>query len=190
MRSRLRLLVGVLLVAILGGGVALLWRDAAARRDAERVAESVDVLPDVSQRIQHFHRVKIENGRKIWEIEAREAQYRESDGEVTVVEPAVALYLADGREVSLRGERGIVHLDGRELRGVDVEGAITVRLGEYELSTDRATYDRARDLVIAPGRVRISGGGLEAEGLSMEVEVGTQRLRLAEAVHMTLHPAT
>ncbi|MFN8644497.1 MAG: LPS export ABC transporter periplasmic protein LptC [Candidatus Binatia bacterium] len=190
MRSRLRLLIGVLLVAILGGGVWLLWRAAAARRAAERAAALVDVMPDVSQRIQHFHRVKIENGRKVWEVEAREAQYREVEGEVTVVEPAVALFLADGREVSLRGARGVVRLEGRELRGVDVEGDITVTLGDYALTTDRATYDRERDLVTAPGRVHIRGSSFEAEGLRMEVEVGAQRLRLAEQVHMTLHPAT
>ena len=111
MRSRLRLLVGVLLVAILGGGVWLLWRDAAARRAAERVAATVDVMPDVSQRIQHFHRVKVEDGRKVWEVEAREAQYREGEGVVMVLDPVVALYLADGREVSLRGTQGTVHLE-------------------------------------------------------------------------------
>ena len=190
MRSRLRLLVGVLLVAILGGGVWLLWRDAAARRAAERVAATVDVMPDVSQRIQHFHRVKVEDGRKVWEVEAREAQYREGEGVVMVLDPVVALYLADGREVSLRGTRGTVYLDGRELKRVEVEGAIAVQLGDYSLTTDRATYEAARDLVIAPGLVHIRGGGLEAEGQGMEVEIGAQRLRLAEQVHMTLHPAT
>jgi len=66
MRSRLRLLVGVLLVAAIGGGVWLLWRDAAARRAAEVAAVAIEVLPDVSQRIQDFHRVKVENGRKVW----------------------------------------------------------------------------------------------------------------------------
>lgn len=190
MRSRLRLLIGVLLVAILGGGVWLLWRDAAARRAAERAATKIDVLPDVSQRIQNFHRVKVEDGRKVWEVQAREAQYREGEGVVTVLEPVVALYLADGSEVSLRGTEGTVHLDGRELKRVEVEGAIAVRLGDYSLTTDRATYEAERDLVIAPGTVHISGGGLEAEGQRMEVEVGAQRLRLAEQVHMTLHPAT
>jgi LPS export ABC transporter protein LptC len=190
MRSRLRLLVGVLLVAILGGGAWLLWRDAAARRTAERVAATVDVMPDVSQRIQNFRRVKVEDGRKVWEVQAREAQYREDEGRVMVFEPVVALYLDDGGEVSLRGTQGTVVLDGRELRRVDVEGAITVQLGDYALTTDRATYEAERDLVIAPGTVRIRGAGFEAEGQRMEVEIGAQRLRFAEHVHMTLHPKT
>jgi LPS export ABC transporter protein LptC len=190
MRSRLRLLVGVLLVAAIGGGIWLLWRDASARRAAERVAAKVEVLPDVSQRIQNFHRVKVANGRKVWEVHATDAQYKEGEGAVTVIDPVVALYLADGREVSLRGTGGTVFLDGHDLKRVDVEGAISVQLGDYTLSTDRASYEADRDLVIAPGAVHIVGGGLDIVGLHMEVEVGAQRLRLAEQVRVVLQPAT
>jgi len=42
------------------------------------------VLPNVAQRIQNFHRVKVDNGRKVWEVSAREAQYLENE-EVVVV---------------------------------------------------------------------------------------------------------
>ena len=107
-----------------------------------------------------------------------------------MIDPVVALYLADGREVSLRGTSGTVFLDGRDLKRVDVEGAISVQLGDYTLSTDRASYEADRDLVTAPGAVHITGGGLDIEGLHMEVEVGAQRLRLAEQVRVVLQPAT
>ena len=190
MRSRLRLLVVALLVAAIGGGVWLLWRDAAARRAAELAAPPVDILPDVNQRIQSFHRVKVVDGRKVWEVSAREAQYREDEGRVTVLEPVVALYLEDGGEVSLRGTSGFVFLDGRELTRVEVEGAIAVQLGEYALTTDRATYEAERDLVIVPGKVRIRGGSIDAEGERMEVEVANQRLRMSDRVTMTLQPKT
>ena len=142
MRSRLRLLVGVVLVAAIGGGIWLLWRVAAARRAGERAAAAVDVLPDVSQRIQNFHRVKIQDGRKVWEVQARDAQYKEGEGVVSVIEPVVALYLADGREVSLRGTSGVVLLEGRELKRVDVEATA----GDVH----RASYEVATDLVVAP----------------------------------------
>jgi LPS export ABC transporter protein LptC len=190
MRARLRLLVVALLVAALGGGVWLLWRDAALRRAAELAAPAVEVLPDVNQRIQSFHRVKVVDGKKVWEVSAREAQYREDDGRVTVLEPVVALFLEEGGEVSLRGTSGTVFLDGRDLKRVEVEGAIAVQLGEYALTTDRASYEADRDLVIAPGKVRIQGGGIDAVGERMEVEVVNQRLRLTDKVTMTLQPKT
>ncbi len=102
----------------------------------------------------------------------------------------VALYLTDGREVSLRGTSGTVFLDGHELKRVEVEGAIEVQLGDYELSTDRASYEADRDLVIAPGTVHITGNGLDVRGQRMEVDIAQQRLRLVEQVRAVLHPKT
>lgn len=190
MRSSLRLVIVAMVVAAIGGGAWLLWRGAAERRAAEQASLPVEVLPDVAQRIQEFSRVKVEDGRKVWEVSAREAQYREGEGTITVWDPVVGLYREDGEELSLRGSGGTVYLQGRDLVRVEVEGAIAVRLGEYALTTERASYDAATDLVTAPGEVRIEGGGIAAEGAQMEVEVGAQRLRLTGGVRMTLWPRT
>lgn len=190
MRSRLRLLVGAALVATLGAGAWLLASEMARQRSAGRSSELVDVLPGVAQRMQNFHRVKIENGRKVWEVSASEARYREGDGTVGVQDPLVQLFFEDGREVSLRGKSGVVFLDGRELRRIEVEGDIAVTFGDYVLSTDRATYEAERDVVVAPGSVHIHGGRLDLQGEQMEVEVTTQRLRLDSRVQMTLWPKT
>jgi LPS export ABC transporter protein LptC len=175
---------------MLGLGVWLLASEMARQRSAERGAEVVNILPGVAQRIQNFHRVKIEDGRKVWEVSAREARYREGDGTVRVEDPVVQLFFEDGREISLRGSSGVVFLDGRELRRIEVEGGIAVTVGDYVLSTEQATYEAERDVVVAPGAVHIQGGGLDLRGEQMEVEVATQRLRLAARVHMTLWPKT
>jgi LPS export ABC transporter protein LptC len=188
MRSRLRLLIGAVLATVLVAGGWLLARDARARRDADRSKITLDVMPDVAQRIQNFHRLKVENGRKVWEISAREAQYREGEGTVSVREPLVALFLEDGREVSLRGTHGTVFLQGRELDRVEVEGEIAVRFDKYTMSTDHAAYVAERGVVVAPGTVRIQGDGLDIHGTRMEVNVAAQRLTLAEHVQVTLWP--
>ncbi|MDX2167094.1 MAG: LPS export ABC transporter periplasmic protein LptC [Deltaproteobacteria bacterium] len=192
MRARLRLVIALVLVAALGAGGFLFARQAVERqREAAAAREIVDVLPDVSQRIQHFRRVKVdEQGKKIWEVSADEAQYREGEGLVAVRAPMVAFFLRDGREVSLRGETGTVFLDGKELRRIELQGAIDVQLGEYALTTDRASYEADRDLVIAPGMVHIRGKGLDVQGAGMEVQVGAQRLTLTQNVQMTLWPKT
>lgn len=190
MRSRLRQLVALLLVAALGAGIWLFARQAATRRQQAASREIVDVLPNVSQRIQNFHRVKVEDGRKVWEVSAAEAQYREGEGVVTVREPHVAFYLRDGREVSLRGDHGTVHLDGRELVRIELAGAIDAQLGEYAVRTETATYEAARDVVVAPGAVHIRGAGLEVAGTRMEVAVAEQRLTLSAGVQVTLWPRT
>ncbi len=192
MRSHLRLLIAVVLVVALGMGGWLLTRQVLDRqREAAVAREIVDLLPDVSQRIQHFRRVKLdEQGKKVWEVSAEEAQYREGEGVVTVRAPMVAFYLRDGREVSLRGDTGTVHLNGKELSRIELQGGIDAQFGAYALSTDTATYEADRDVVIAPGAVRIRGEGLDVQGERMEVQVGSQRLSLTQNVQMTLWPKT
>ncbi|MEO8603591.1 MAG: LPS export ABC transporter periplasmic protein LptC [bacterium] len=188
MRSRLRLFIALVLVAALGAGAWLLVRGAAERRRAAASRDLLDILPDVSQRIQNFHRVKIEDGRKVWEVSAAEAQYREGEGVVAVRQPSVALFLRDGREVSMRGTSGTLFLAGKELHRIEVDGAIDVQLGEYALTTEHASYEADRDLVLAPGAVQIRGKGVELQGEGMEVEIGPQRMRLTQRVQMTLWP--
>lgn len=190
MRSRLRLLVGAALVAALGMGAWLLASEMTRQRLAGRGRELIDVLPGVAQRIQNFHRVKIVDGRKVWELSASEAQYREGDSTIRVRNPLVQLFFEDGREISLRGASGVVFLDGRELQRIEVEGEIAVRFGEYVLSTEKATYQAQRNVVVAPGSVHIRGGGLDLQGEQMEIEVATWRLHLAARVQMTLWPKT
>jgi hypothetical protein len=98
--------------------------------------------------------VKIDNGRKVWEVSAREAQYLESEEVVVVDAPVLEIFFKDGRSVSLRGDGGKVFLKGRELQRVEIQGAIEVQLGEYTLQTDAVRYEAERGVIIA-GR----GGG-------------------------------
>jgi LPS export ABC transporter protein LptC len=188
MRRRLRWLVMAVLAVVLAAGGWLLQRSFAARQRAQQARPIVDILPNVAQRIQNFHRVKVDNGRKVWEVSAREAQYLEEEQVVRVDAPVVEVYLEDGRTVALRGQGGKVFLAARELQRVELEGDIVVQLGDYAMSTDAAHYDADRGVIVAPGRVRITGAGFELQGEHMEVDVAAEQLVLSQRVQTTLWP--
>jgi LPS export ABC transporter protein LptC len=188
MKTRLRWLVVAVLVAVLTGGGWLLWQGFAARQRADQARAIVDVLPNVAQRIQNFHRVKVDNGRKVWEVSAREAQYLEGQEMVVVDHPVVELFLRDGRSVALRGDGGKVFLKSRELQRVELQGDIEVQLADYDLRTDAAQYEADNGLIVAPGLVHITGAGFEVQGERMEVDVSAQRLTLAQQVQTTMWP--
>ena len=178
-------------VVVLVGGIGLLvarslreqWRQEAGQR-------ALDFVPQVAQRIQDFHRIKTQDGRTVWEIAAREAQYFEEEQEVVVREPLMRFYLKDGRAVGLRGQTGRVVLDGRELKQIEMSGGVEVQFADYTVQTDRARYQHASDQIVAPFPVQIHGRDLELGGEQMEVDVTAQRLRLFRNVTMTLRPAT
>jgi len=188
MRTRARRLVVALVVLLLATGGGLLARHLWNQKRADLARRAFDLLPNVAQRIRDFHRVKVDNGRKVWEVSAKEAQYHEDEGMVVVTEPVVSFFLEDGRVVALRGNEGKVYLGGRDLQLVELVGGIEVELGDYAVRAEYASYDRRTDVVIAPGKVEISGDTFDMRGQQMEVTVGSQRLILSGGVETTLRP--
>lgn len=188
MKNRLRLLVIGVVIALLGTIGLLIGRSLLTQWRQEAAQTGLDLLPQVAQRIQDFHRVKTQDGRKVWEVAAREAQYFDDEHAVVVSEPMVRLYLKDGRAVGLSGHEGRVSLDGRDLRSVEVLGGITVDFSEYTVRAERAVYERADDRISSSQPVEIVGRALELRGERMEVDVGEQKLRLFRNVTMTLQP--
>jgi len=189
MRKRLRLVmisIVVLLLAAVGGLVGRsLWQQ--GQQDAAQ--KGLEFLPGVAQHIQDFHRVKVQDGRKVWEVSAQDAQYFEEDKAVVVRDAMMQLFTKDGRVVGLKGSEARITLDGRDVSRVDLSGDIQVTLADYIVRTDRATYDYSRELISTPGAVEISGRGVQLHGDRMEVQVRPERVTLLQNVSMRLEPA-
>lgn len=186
-RTRLRAALLVVVAAALAGIGWLVSRSVIARRVRGLEALGKEMLPQVAQRIQNFRRVKVENGRTVWEITAKEAQYFEQNDEIVVVEPRMTFFLErDGRAAHLAGAEGRVTLDGHELARLTMRGQVAVRIDDLELQTDEAFYDRSKDLITAPGVVHLTGRTLAVRGRGMEIDVGPQHVRLLGEVHTTV----
>ena len=178
------------LVGLLLGGVGVLvghslWQ----QHQRELTQKGLEFLPGVSQHIRDFHRVKIQDGRKVWEVSAQDAQYFQEDNLVVVRDAAMELYLRDGRTIGLKGDEARIILDGREVQRVELNGSIEVKASDYLVRTDRATYDRTRDVIFTPGAVEIRGRALQLRGDRMEVQVDSERVTLFHDVSMHLEPA-
>jgi LPS export ABC transporter protein LptC len=133
--------------------------------------------------------VKVQDGRKVWEVAAQDAQYFEEEKTVVVRDAVVQWFMKDGRTVGLSGAEGRIFLEGREVTRVDLQGDITVTLADYVVRAQSASYDRQRELISAPGLVDIEGRALHLRGDGMEVDVEAQRVRLLHNVSMHLQPA-
>lgn len=186
-RRRVRTLLAVLMVTALGAVVVQLARSQWAQHLRSLRTRELDFLPQVSQRIQNFRRVKMDGDRKVWEVAAREAQYFEEDKQIVVDDPEVSFFVKDGQGVvSVKGKQGKILLDGREMDRVDLEGGIELRFRDYLVQTDRAFYQRADDTVVSPGSVRVTGDGLSLSGDHMKLEMDAQRVRFEGNVRTVL----
>jgi len=186
-RTRLRAALLVVVAAALAGIGWQVSRTVGSRRARTLADLGSDFLPTVAQHIRSFRRVKVEKGRTLWEITARDAQYFDKQNEIVVREPQMTFYLADGqRRAHVSGSEGRLVLAGRELRSLTLRGDVTVKLDDLEVQTGEATYDRARDLITSPGPVRLRGRTLDVSGRGMEVDVTPQHVRLLDEVRTVL----
>jgi LPS export ABC transporter protein LptC len=188
MRKQLRRVLTAVFVLVLGSVAVLVGRTMWRQWQAELLTRGVEMLPGVSQHIRDFRRVKLKDGRKVWEVAAKEAHYIDDEASVIVRSALVKWYLEDGREIGLRGDEGRILLDGSEVRRVELSGGIEVTLADYVVSTDRAAYDHAENRISAPGSVSVSGEALDLSGEGMSVDVERQRLYLTRGVSMVLRP--
>ena len=142
---------------------------------------------EVAQQMKNFKRIKIENGRTVWEIEADEAEYMQNASEVVVKGPKVTVHLQDGEHNAIiAGTEGRITLDGTEVKHVELHGTVTIHYDDLELTTDVATYDQVHDIVSAPGAVMLKGRTVEMHATGMEVDVQPQRVRLLADVQTVL----
>ena len=83
----------------------------AQRHSEQRLKKlAVGLFPEADQRIQNFRRVKMRDGKKVWEIVARQARYSEDSREAVVEGPEVSLYFSDGAVIALRCREGVIRL--------------------------------------------------------------------------------
>jgi len=190
-RSRLRAgLLVVVAMALTGIGYRV-WRNVAERTPRSLGELGVELIPEVAQHMQNFHRIKVKNGHTEWEIKADDAQYYQKQGEIVVRVPEVTIYTEEGvQRAWLTGKEAHLGLvdDGKEVGSMELRGDVVLWLDDLELRTETATYDRDRDLITAPGAVIITGRTMNVNADGMEVDVTPQHIRLLENVHTLLKP--
>lgn len=185
-RVRATLLV-VVAAALVGIGYQVVTSVRAVR---QRPGRSIVLdLPAVAQHIRDFRRVKTKNGKPVWEVKAAEARYFDDQDAIVVRAPEVVFFFDDGtRRAALSGAEGRLQLTGQELETVTVSGDVRLVLDDLEFRTKEASYDRARDLIAAPGAVTVTGRRLDVQADGMEVLVTPQRVRLLAQVRTVLRP--
>lgn len=190
-RSRLRAgLLVVVAMALTGIGYRV-WRNVAERTPRSLGELGVELIPEVAQHMQNFHRIKVKNGHMEWEIKADDAQYYQKQNEIVVRVPEVTIYTEEGvQRAWLTGKEAHLGLvdDGKEVGSMELRGDVILWLDDLELRTGTATYDRDRDLITAPGAVTITGRTMNVNADGMEVDVTPQHIRLLENVHTLLKP--
>jgi LPS export ABC transporter protein LptC len=148
----------------------------------------LDYVPESALYVKDFHRAKIENGRKVWELFGDEARYFKEQKEAVIKNPKFYFYDKNGETAHTTGATARVYLNDRELEKLQLEGDIQVSYQGYLLKSPTAIYHPERQQIIFPQKATLLGEGIELEGSRMEVELVEKRVRLLRDVKTKLEP--
>ncbi|MGE5853288.1 MAG: LPS export ABC transporter periplasmic protein LptC [Deltaproteobacteria bacterium] len=150
--------------------------------------KALDYLPESALRLKEFHRAKIEDGRKVWELFGDEASYFKEQKEALIKKPRFYYYDKKGEVAETKGNEALLYLNEKELERMELHGDVQVTFQGYILKSEGANYLPAKDQIVLPNRTTVTGEGIELEGARMEVEIQDKKIRLLRAVKTKIEP--
>ena len=189
-RHQIRFMLGITvlgLILALGYLSSQVGKDPATARLIDELSTPDATAETMVQRMTEFRRVKMQDGKKVWEIVARQAHYFADTNAVVIDTPEISLYFSDGEVVALRCQEGTVHLNGEsDLLHIDLRGNLEMQMGAISLKTNQATYDHQKNTISSDGVMHIVGQGFTLEGKGYTVAVDTKQLTLKAEVYTTV----
>jgi LPS export ABC transporter protein LptC len=150
--------------------------------------KALDYLPESALHLNDFHRSKIEDGRKVWELFGDEASYFKDQKEAVIKKPKFYYYDKKGEVAETKGEEALIFLKDSELEKMELRGDVRVTFQGYVLNADEANYLPAKDQIVVPSHTTVVGDGIELEGSRMEVELEAKKIRLIQNVKTRIDP--
>lgn len=190
MRKTRRFILVLTILASLGG-VAYKVTDTVQSMKQEikkNPLKALDYLPESALQLKDFHRAKIEDGRKVWELFGDEAQYFRDQKEAVIKKPRFYYYDKKGETAETYGDEARIYLNDKELEKLVLSGGIRVNFQGFVLQSEEASYLPAKDQIVLPTRTKVVGDGFELEGSRMEVELESKKIRLVNNVKTKLEP--
>jgi len=184
---------GLLLAAILLSLGAVTYKVADVvqkmkKIDSKKPLAVLDALPDTLLHIKDFHRAKIENGRKVWELFGDEANYLKDKRQAVIKKPRFLYYDKKDETAETSADEALVFLNEKELERLELKGGVRVAMKGYVLTSETANYLPAKEQIFLPSRTLVAGEGISIEGASMEVELEGKKIRLVRDVKTKIEP--
>lgn len=176
------------------GAVALVALVAATvyvvhNRSAAPVAATVaGLVPGSLLHAHNFHWTQMKAGELQWVLTARDASYAADKASLILNQPVVTMTAEDGKQVTVRAAKAVLGLEGSRVKRADLSGGMTIRYGDFVLTTDEATFVPDDDRIEAPGMVTIEGQGLKVTGVGLSGHPKTRQFELLKQVTTEIVP--
>ncbi len=122
-----------------------------------------------------------------WRLVARQVAHRGADQLMSVSDLHLTFYDEQGVEQgTLQARNGRITAD---FSAVEVQDdVVVVSRNGYTLRTEHLTYRQAERSIRTEAPIRLTGKGLDLEGVGLDLDLQTMRLRVHSKVHARLQP--
>lgn len=188
-KVRRTLLAAVILLALAGVVYKVHYTIESAKQEIKKnPLKALDYLPESALHMRDFHRAKIEDGRKVWEIFGEEANFYKEQKEAVIKKPRFSYYDKKGEPAQVVGDVAKLFFTEKELQKLELEGGVEVTYKDYVLKSAEAVYLPEKQQIVLPRRTTVVTEGIESEGSSMEVGLEDKKVRLLRNVKTKIEP--
>jgi len=176
----------VVVIFLLGLAVGLVVNQQRTPRSAPPETQPAKAEPDVLA--EDLELVQGADGKELWRVRARSAEYSLDQRIVQVIRPQLSAYIGtDREEVFIKSDLGEINQSGNT---VTLRDNIAGRFGTFALTSDVFDYIGAMKKAYFKGRVIVTRPDFSVNATTVEINLETQELTAAGGVAAELTPAS
>lgn len=179
--------VTVVVIFLLGLAIGLVVNQQRSNRSkSAETAPAAKSDPDVL--VENLELVQGSDGKELWRVRAKSAQYSFDQRIVQVIRPQLSAYVGTEREeVFIRSDTGEINQLGNT---VTLRDNIAGRFGAFALTSDVFDYIGAMKKAYFKGRVIVSRPDFTVNATTVEINLETKELTAAGGVSAEMTPAS
>jgi Uncharacterized protein conserved in bacteria len=177
--------VTVVVIFLLGLAIGLVVNQQRGSRSAP--AEKAPAKAEPQVQAEDLELVQGSEGKELWRVRAKSAQYSLDQRIVQVLRPQLSAYVGvDREEVFIRSDTGEINQMGNT---VTLRDNIAGRFGAFALTSDVFDYIGAMKKAYFKGRVVVTRPDFSVNATTVEINLDTRELTAAGGVTAELTPS-
>ncbi len=180
--------VTVVVIFLLGLAIGLVVNQQRATQSPQPAPEQQAVKAEPDVVAEDLELVQGSDGKELWRIRAKSAEYSLDQRIVSVIRPQLSAYIGTEREeVFIKSDLGEINQSGNT---VTLRDNIAGRYGDFTLTSDVFDYIGAMKKAYFKGRVIVTRPDFSVNATTVEINLETRELTAAGGVAAELSPAS
>ena len=181
-------LVTVVVIFLLGLAIGLVVNLQRATQSPQPAPEKQAAKAEPDVVAEDLELVQGSDGKELWRIRAKSAEYSLDQRIVSVIRPQLSAYIgAEREEVFIKSDLGEINQSGNT---VTLRDNIAGRYGDFTLTSDVFDYIGAMKKAYFKGRVIVTRPDFSVNATTVEINLETRELTAAGGVAAELSPAS